>query len=337
MSREVLISLTSVLVLVLVVGGVLVGSDQSAWSDHELVITATHIKKAPTGLDDRVWEKAPAVLIPMNGRESIDGKEETVFTRVVYTDDSIYFLFKWNDPTKSVTSRPWRFDGDKWIRLKGDEDRITLLFEASRINQFATKGCVVACHGPGYEPKKEWTFATKTAAEAGDLWDWRAVGSAPCECAVDGWLTVAGYNGVYGASKKTGLRIDAGKGGGFKNQTKNESKPLYMQDPAKKPSIPEVLLKEEAVKITDYSIFKAGDVIPFICPMKFAGSRFDVRAVSHYAHGGWTVMLYRKLDTGHDNDVVFNPMKHYAFAMALFDDSVDDYSKAEALSLYFER
>ncbi len=48
-------------------------------------------------------------------------------------------------------------------------------------------------------------------------------------------------------------------------------------------------------------------------------------------------MLYRKLDTGHDNDVVFNPMKHYAFAMALFDDSVDDYSKAEALSLYFSR
>ena len=337
MSREVLISLTSVLVLVLVVGGVLVGSDQSAWSDHELIITATHIKKAPTGLDDRVWEKAPAVLIPMNGRESIDGKEETVFTRVVYTDDSIYFLFKWNDPTKSVTSRPWKFDGEKWIRLKGDEDRITLLFEASRINQFATKGCVVACHGPGYEPKKEWTFATKTAAEAGDLWDWRAVGSAPCECAVDGWLTVAGYNGVYGASKKTGLRIDAGKGGGFKNQTEDESKPLYMQDPAKKPSIPEVLLKEEAVKITDYSIFKTGDVIPFICPMKFAGSRFDVRAVSRYAHDGWTVMLYRKLDTGHDNDVVFNPMKHYAFAMALFDDSVDDYSKAEALSLYFGR
>jgi hypothetical protein len=321
----------------LVVGGVIVVSDQSAWSDHELIITATHVKKAPTGLDDRVWEKASAVLIPMNGRESLDGKEETVFTKVVYTDDSIYFLFKWNDPTKSVTSRPWKFDGDKWIRLKGDEDRITLLFEASRINQFATKGCVVACHGPGYAPKKEWTFATKTATEAGDLWDWRAVGSAPCDCAVDGWLTVAGYNGVYGARKKTGLRIDAGQGGGFKNQTEDESKPLYMQDPTKKPSTPEILLKEEAVKITDYSIFKTGDVIPFVCPMKFAGSRFDVKAVSRYAHDGWTVMLYRKLDTGHDNDVVFNPMKHYAFAMALFDDSVDDYSKAEALSLYFSR
>jgi len=110
-----------------------------------------------------------------------------------------------------------------------------------------------------------------------------------------------------------------------------------MQDPVKKPSIPGVLFKEEAVKITDYSIFRAGAVIPFVCPMKLAGSRFDVKAISRYSHGGWTVMLYRKLDTGHDHDVVFNPMKHYAFAMALFDDSVDDYSKAEALALHFSR
>ena len=332
-----LISLTSVLVFVSVLGGILVGSDRSAWSDHELIITATHVKKAPTGLDDRVWEKAPAVLIPMNGKESLDGKEETVFTRVVYTNDSIYFLFKWNDPTKSVTYRPWKFDGEKWIRLKGDEDRVSLLFEVSRINKFATKGCVMVCHGPGYAPKKEWTFATNTAAEIGDLWDWRAVGSAPCNCAIDGWLTLAGYHGKYAHSKKSGYRIDAGSGGPRNNKTADESKPLYMQDPAKKPSIPGVLFKEEAVKITDYSIFRAGDVIPFVCPMKLAGSRFDVKAISRYAHGGWTVMLYRKLDTGHDHDVVFNPLKHYAFAMALFDDSVDDYSKAGALALHFNR
>jgi hypothetical protein len=92
----------------------------------------------------------------------------------------------------------------------------------------------------------------------------------------------------------------------------------------------------EAAKITDYSIFKAGEEIPYVCPL-FAGSSFDVRAESRYAHGGWTVMLYRKLDTGHDSDVVFNPRKHYAFAMALFDDSKDDYSKANALSLHFSR
>jgi hypothetical protein len=93
---------------------------------------------------------------------------------------------------------------------------------------------------------------------------------------------------------------------------------------------------KEAAKIIDYSNFKAGEEIPYVCPL-FTGSSFDVRAESRYAHGGWTVMLYRKLDTGHDSDVVFNPMKHYSLAMAVFDDSVDDYSKANALSLHFSR
>ena len=104
MSRGVLISLTSVLVLV--VGGVIVGSDRSAWSVHELIITATHVKKAPTGLDDPVWKKALAVLVPMSGRENLDGKEETVFTRVVYTDDSIYFLFKMMGSEPIYTIQP---------------------------------------------------------------------------------------------------------------------------------------------------------------------------------------------------------------------------------------
>ena len=40
---------------------------------------------------------------------------------------------------------------------------------------------------------------------------------------------------------------------------------------------------------------------------------------------------------GHDHDVTFNSLKHYSFAMALFDDSVDNYLKVEALSLQFSR
>ena len=95
---------------------------------------------------------------------------------------------------------------------------------------------------------------------------------------------------------------------------------------------------EEAVKITDYSRFKPGEVIPFRLPNKPSGSRFDVKALSRYANGGWTVMLYRKLDTGHEDDVVFNPKKNYSFAMAVFDDSGADHSKAtQPIILKFSR
>jgi len=60
--------------------------------------------------------------------------------------------------------------------------------------------------------------------------------------------------------------------------------------------------------------------------------------LSHYSDIGWTVMLYRKLDTGHDDDVIFNPKKRYSFAMAVFDNSGADHSKATTpLLLVFER
>ena len=49
-------------------------------------------------------------------------------------------------------------------------------------------------------------------------------------------------------------------------------------------------------------------------------------------------MLYRRLDTGHEDDVVFQPKRDYSFAIAVFDDSGADHSKATLpLTLTFEK
>lgn len=333
MIRKNLVSLTTIFALVL--GGGLLGCDQLG-GEAQLIITATHVHKAPTSLDDPVWQKVPAVLVPVKGREILGGEEETVFTKAVYNDDSLYFLFKWVDPTRSVIKQSWQFDGEQWVHLKGNEDRIALLFETTRINKFATRGCAVTCHSPADAPRKDWKLATKTAAEKGDLWHWKAARSAPYNYADDAWLTVAGR--PSGSYRETGRVKDRGEGGDVKNQTEDKLRPLYMQNPTKEPLAPGFLLMEEAVKITDYSKFKPGDVIPYRLPKKPAGSRFDVRALSRYADGGWTVMLYRKLDTGHEDDVIFNPRKRYSFAMAVFDDSGSDHSKAtQPMTLRFSR
>jgi hypothetical protein len=184
--------------------------------------------------------------------------------------------------------------------------------------------------------RAKWKFATQTASEKGDLWHWKAARSDPYNYADDAWLTVAGR--PSGSYRETGRVKDRGEGGDIKNQTEDKSRPLYMQNPTKEPSVPGFLLMEEAVRITDYSIFKSGDIIPFRLPKKPSGSRSDVKALSRYADGGWTVMLHRKLDTGHDDDVVFNLRKRYSFAMAVFDDSGADHSKAtKPLILVFRR
>jgi hypothetical protein len=331
MTRRRLISLT----LGLALGVVLLGLDQLGLT-AQLIIHAIHVKEPPTGLDDSIWEKTEALLVPVKGRESLGGKEGTVFTKALYTDDGIYFLFKWLDPTRSIVKQSWMFDGNKWIHLKGNEDRIALLFEVTRINKFATRGCAVTCHSPPDLPREEWKFATRTATEKGDLWHWKAARSDPYNHADDAWLTVAGR--PSGSYRETGRVKDNGGGGDVKNQTADKSRPLYWQDPTKKSSVPGFLLREEAVRIPDYAIFKPGDVIPFRLPKEPSGSRFDVKAMSRYANGGWTVMLSRKLDTGHEDDVVFNPRKNYSFAMAVFDDSGADHSKAtQPIILNFSR
>jgi hypothetical protein len=301
-----------------------------------LVITAKYLGQAPKGLDDPVWKGISSVHVPVQGRDSLSNEKGVVFAQSAYTEDALYFRLTWKDPTRSVVKQSWKYDGEKWNHIEGNEDRLALLFEITRINKFATRGCAITCHSPADVPRKEWKLATRSTAEKGDLWHWKAARSAPYKHADDAWLTVAGN--PSGSYRETGRRKDAGKGGDIKNQTPDGAMPLYMQNPSKKPTVPGFLLVEDSVKIEDYSMFKAGDVIPFRLPLKPSGSRFDVKTESRHADGYWTLMIYRKLNTGHDDDVMFNPMKRYGFAMAVFDDSGSDHSKAtKPLVLKFDK
>jgi hypothetical protein len=326
----------SVIVSVAAIVSMLLLKAEQPASAHTLIVSAYYTKAAPKGLDDPMWKTAQAVQLLVEGRESAVGTNGTVTARALYTDDRLFFLFKWKDPTHSIIKQSWMFDGQKWYHLAGNEDRLALLFEITRIDKFATRGCAITCHSPADVPRKEWKLATKTDDEKGDLWHWKAARSAPYGYADDAWLTVAGN--PTGSYRETGRRKDAGAGGDIKNQTSDGSRPLYMQDPAVKPSAPGFLLMEEAIKITDYAIFKTGAIIPYRLPVKPSGSRFDVGATRRHADGGWMVMLSRKLNTGHEDDVMFNPKKRYSFALAVFDNSGSEHSKTtEPMTLVFSR
>lgn len=312
--------------------GVIVLGTQGLEGAAKQTVTAKLVKKAPSGVDDPLWKDAEAVQVPMEGKEKFAGKKVTVATKALYTDDGIYFLFKWSDPTLSVAKEAWQFDGQKWVHLKGNEDRIALLFEINRINNFATKGCAVVCHVPkGAPTAKEGKFGTPSAAEKGDLWHWKAARTDPAGYADDTWLTVI-------SEKEGGRKSDAGDGGDKKNMTEDKSKPMYMLAPGKKLAKHGVLLAADAEEIKDYSTFKAGDVVTFAMPKMPSGSRADIKADSRHGDGGWTVMLFRKLNTGNEDDLAFDPRKSYSFAMAVFDDSGDqDSYDSEVLTLQFGR
>ena len=319
------------LALTLILGGMLLGSGELEGAAKQ-VLTVKRVKKGPASLDDAVWQTVKAIQVPFEGKEKFEGKKATVATKAVYTKDSVYFLFKWDDPTLSVTKGAWKYDGQKWSHIKSNEDRISLLFEINRINKYATKGCTVVCHVPEGAPNaKDGKFGTSSAAEKGDLWHWKAARSDPAGFADDTWVTVI-------SEKKGGRKSDAGSGGDKKNITADKSKPMYMLTPGKKLGKHGVLLAADAVEIADYSMFQAGDVVTYRMPKKAEGSRGDIRADSRYGYDGWTVMLHRKLDTGNEDDVALNPRKKYSFTMALFDDSGDEDSyDSEVLTLQFKK
>jgi hypothetical protein len=321
-----------VIFLMLIFGIFLSIASQKVIGAAKQALTAERVKTTPTGLDDPIWQKIEPLQVAFEGKEQFAGKKATVTTKAVYTDSEIFLWFSWQDDTLSVTKGAWQYDGQNWVQQKGNEDRISLLFEINRINNFATKGCAVTCHvAPGASSAKGGKFGTTTEAEKGDLWHWKAARSDPAGFADDTYLSKI-------AEKEGGRKNDTGKGGDKKNITEDKAKPMYALAPGKTLAKNGILLVSDAVPITDYSVFKPGDIITYQMPEIPEGSRADIKAESRYTDGSWSVMLYRKLDTGHDDDVAFDPRKKYNFAMALFDDSGDENSyDSEVTTLQFSR
>lgn len=299
----------------------------------DLVLTAKKVKSAPADANGSLWNKAKESTFVLTGAGSVEGKVINLKAKSVYTKNKIFFRFEWPDKDKSVNKKRWKFTGGKWTKIKGDEDRLGVVFEINRVNKFATKGCSVFCHNES-KNEKEWFYATRSAKEKADLWHWKAVRSNPVGYTEDGYV-------VENPSKKPekGRKRDADHDAKAKsNKTKDKSKPAYMQDPSKPASIAGSLLVGEAVKITDYSIFKEGDEIPgYMVHKTWKGSFADVKTKGVWKDGKWVLFMSRKLKTGNDDDVQFNTRKKYPFAVAAFDNAHEENSyNSEPLKLQFK-
>ena len=100
MNGRILISVTLILGLIFV--GVFWES-QTARGAAKLTLVAAKVKKAPTGLDDPIWQEAEEIQVPLEGKAKFAGKKLIVRTRAVYTYEDLYFRFAWKDATRSVT------------------------------------------------------------------------------------------------------------------------------------------------------------------------------------------------------------------------------------------
>ena len=62
-----------------------------------------------------------------------------------------------------------------------------------------------------------------------------------------------------------------------------------------------------------------GDEVPKYARQKPLGSRGDVQAKGHWENGRWTIEFARLLDTGHADDVPFDPHMTYQFGVSRYE------------------
>ncbi|MBW2563896.1 MAG: hypothetical protein JRE29_07665 [Deltaproteobacteria bacterium] len=299
----------------------------------DLVLTSKKMKSASSDAGNSQWNKAQEAKMVLTGSGKFEGKDIELKTKSVYTKDEIFFRFEWPDPDKSMQKNAWKFSGGKWDKIKANEDRLGLVFEINRIDKFATKGCAVLCHNES-KNEKDWYYAVSSPKEKADMWHWKAVRSNPVGYTEDGYVT-----SNPSKEPEKGRKRDAGSGTKAKsNQTKDKSKPAYMQDPLKSASIPGTLLVSEKVEIKNHANFKEGDEIPgYMLNTEWKDSFADVKTKGVWANGKWTLVMSRKLNTGYDDDIQFNTRKKYPFSLAVFNNSGGHNSyNAEPLRLQFK-
>ncbi len=326
-----------ILVLVLTVGTLTIYNASIAAakaSKGDLVLISTKVKSAPADAGSSQWNKAKEAKIITVGAGSVEGNIIPLKTKSVYTKDEIFFLFQWYDYNKSMDKNEWKFKGGKWNKTKANEDRLGVVWEINRVDKFANKGCTVLCHNES-KNDKEWHYSTSSSREKADLWHWKSVRSNPVGYTEDGFVIDNPSKEVEAGRKRdAGSKTTKAKS----NRTKDKSGPAYMQDPSKPAAIPGSLLVAQAVEIKGSSTFKEGDEIPaYMLYPVWKGSFADIKTKGVWKDGKWTVMMSRKLKTGHDDDVQFNTRKKYPFGIAIFDNSGGHSSyNSEPLKLQFK-
>lgn len=280
--------------------------------------------------DDAAWSDAPAIAVGVY--EGANMGDSTVNLQSVYTDDTVYFLLSWADPTQSFMRSPWvKQDDGSWKKLSdpddkgGDnniyyEDKMAFIWDINNsIPRFPSMGCYRACHdGENADAKPYGNKYTDEEGQMGDIWHWKSVRNLGQ--LDDQYLDSTRYSADTPGAGRHG---DPKDGGGYvDNQNEEKSAPMWM-GPEGFPTdgSPGFILDTEKMDFDD-SLFAPGDMVPGIVKSAFTGDRGDLSAGWTWADGVWTLEISRALVTGSEYDVQFSDLTQpYYFGVAVFDNA----------------
>ncbi len=140
-------------------------------AEPDTVLPVPEVEQAPTvdgTADDPVWARAPELRVPLQGAAG----EVEVRVRGVWTEDRLFLLLRWEDPTRDALYRPWVWDPAEGTYRQNDQ---------------ADDGLAVALYPAGVEDP---CMLTGRDLEA-DLWIWRAFWSEISGLASDARLQIS--------------------------------------------------------------------------------------------------------------------------------------------------
>jgi hypothetical protein len=302
----------------------------SAQDDGLASVMATEVPVLDGVADDAAWADAP--VLEIETRRGANESNTTLIMRSVYTEDMVYFIVEWEDPTDSFLRNPWELQEDgTWIQLRdpedmgGDdnvwyEDKLALLWNINdSIFGFEDDGCFVTCHrSEDGGPKPYGDKYTENEGELGDIWHWKSVRNL--FQIDDQYLDSTRYSPETPAA---GRRSDPRDGGGYAdNINEDRTAPAFMP-PGDFPrdGSPGFILESEAVPF-DPTLFQPGDRLPAVVISEFTGDRGDIAAGWVWEDGMWTLEFGRALVTGSEFDVQFDDLTAvYYFGVASFDNA----------------
>lgn len=287
-----------------------------------------------SGADDPLWANAKPLSAELSGGANFGGKGNSRVTlKAAYSNDMLYMLVQYTDPTNSVRRMPYQKQADgSWKKLAdpadkgGDdnmyyEDKWAMLWptNAATAAQFDKEGCAMACHEGQGKP-----YGNKYTNQPGqllDMWHMKGVRTAPWGLLHDQYTDDtrfdpktaknAGRKGDPGPNEYTGINLVNGK-------------PEFMNRDGKAANAGGTYyIKKGNEAAFDDSKFKAGDEVASIFVNSQEGSDAgDVKIANSYANGMHTTVVSRKLVTGSKFDVQFTDLsKRYGFGFAAFDNA----------------
>lgn len=289
-------------------------------------LTSVKVAAAPVidGTPEAIWNQATAMTVNVAG--GANAGTHTVTLKSVYTDDSVYLLATWNDPTESLRRMPWQKQADgSWKQLKtpdakegGEntyyEDKFAQIWNINTPT-FDASGCFATCHvGENSDVKDFGNKYTPNTGEMADIWHMKLVRTNPTGYVDDQYLDSTRYSKD---TPEAGRHSDPGGGPYSDNINAAKNAPNYTS--ADQPAPPYWIIDAEKQPFKD--TYKANDEIAGIIVRPPTGDRADIMGKAVYKDGMWTLEYGRKLTTGSQQyDVQFSDMKkEYSFGTAIFD------------------